>query len=244
MMRRVTVRAWGPRRGAALAIAAAATGAFVVTVGAQRGSLQITLGDADVRLVGSPRTTVQISSLTPGDAASARDVSMSEDADGVLRIGHASDARSTRRVRVRIDAPASLPVTLQVSHGAVRLEDMSARVSVRVVRGSIASRGLRGRTRLEVESGSIAAEAVRLSDAHSLKCRTFNGDVTVALAAAPVDARVLVLTLNGAIRSTLPLVTRAAFGPRFGETTIGLGAHVLSVDVVRGDVSITAPAPR
>jgi hypothetical protein len=118
---------------------------------------------------------------------------------------------------------------------------MTGSVSVRVVRGSIASRSLRGRARLEIDTGSISAEAVRLSDGHSLKCRTFNGDVQVALETMPVDARILALTLNGAVRSGLPLTTRAAFGPRFSETTMGAGSHVLSIDVVRGDVTISTP---
>jgi hypothetical protein len=79
---------------------------------------------------------------------------------------------------------------------------------------------------------------VRLAEGHSLKCRTFNGNVRVGLVQVPTNARILALTLNGAVASPLSLTTRAAFGPRFAEATFGQGQHVLSIDVVRGNITI------
>jgi hypothetical protein len=125
-----------------------------------------------------------------------------------------------------------------VDSGRIALEGLTGAVAARVVRGAIDARDLGGRTRLEVETGDITARGVRLAGGASLKCRTFNGNVRVELAQAPVNARILALTLNGAVASPLPLNTRAAFGPRFAEATFGAGEHVLSIDAVRGDITI------
>jgi hypothetical protein len=201
-------------------------------------SLEIALGAADVVVVGAAGDRVRVSPIDPGDAASARAVSMTGDARVGVRLTGAPAAAASPRPKIRVEAPASLPLVVTLDNGEVRAEDMIGGASVRVVRGSIRAHALRGRVRLEIDTGPIVADAVRLSDGHSLKCRTFNGDVSIALEAPPADARILALTLNGAIRSSLPLATRAAFGPRFGEATLGAGAHVLSIDVVRGDIAI------
>lgn len=171
----------------------------------------------------------------------ASDITIAPSASGPVRVvpiagGDASSARP----RLRVEAPATTPLTVSVEQGDVRVESFEGDLAVKVVRGSIRAAGLRGRVRLEVDTGPIVASGVRLTDGHSLKCRTFNGDVTITLAAPPTDARILALTLNGAVESSVPLTTRAAFGPRFGEATIGAGTHVLNIDVVRGNILIAA----
>jgi hypothetical protein len=204
-------------------------------------SLEIVLGAADVVVVGVAGDRVRVTPIEPDEAASARAVSVTGDARVGVRIAGAPTAPASTRPRIRVEAPASWPLVLTLDNGEARVEEMIGGASVRVVRGAIRTRALRGRVRLEIDSGPIVAEGVRLSDGHSLKCRIFNGDVSIALAARPADARILALTLNGAIRSSLPLTTRAAFGPRFGEATLGAGAHVLSIDVVRGDIRVDLP---
>jgi hypothetical protein len=219
----VSTRAW--RRSGlwlVLLFAGSATAAGVHEVRPRPGAtLHIDLASADLLLEGVDGPAIRVSPLSAGDAADLALLSLATASNGDVRLTLAEGAPSSRRRgRWRVEAPRTLPI------------------DARIVRGSIVARGLRGRTRLNVETGDITAHGVRLTDGHSLKCRTFNGDVTIDLAAAPVDARILALTLNGAVKSALPLTTRAAFGPRFGETTIGSGEHVLSIDVVRGDITI------
>jgi hypothetical protein len=223
---RVRVELW---RTAALALSA-------LWLTQPEARLEIALKDADVHIVGWADDRVRVSPLEAGDTESARAVTVTTDAEGVTRI--VAVPSTPTRPRVRIEAPASRALSLTLDTGLARVEAMTGRVTVRVVRGAIETRALAGRARLELDTGPIRADAVRLAEGHSLKCRTFNGDVSVTLAAAPTDARILALTLNGAVRSSLPLTTRAAFGPRFGEATIGAGEHVLSIDVVRGDIAI------
>ncbi len=47
------------------------------------------------------------------------------------------------------------------------------------------------------------------------------------------------MTLNGGIKSDIPLVMKDQFGPRFGESTLGAGDPVLSMDVVKGDIDVS-----
>ena len=72
-----------------------------------------------------------------------------------------------------------------------------------------------------------------------MRLRVFNGPLRVRFARTPANARILALTFNGAIRSDVALTKKDRFGPRFGETTLGSGDPVLSMDVVKGDIVIT-----
>ena len=63
----------------------------------------------------------------------------------------------------------------------------------------------------------------------------------ILAAARPTDARILALALNGQITSSIPLTMRDTWGPRWGETTLGKGEPVISLDVVTGSIAITSP---
>jgi len=71
-----------------------------------------------------------------------------------------------------------------------------------------------------------------------LRLRAFNGDVRLQMPAAPTDARVMALALNGSIQSDIPMTTRDTWGPRWSEATLGKGEPVISIDVVTGKVEI------
>jgi hypothetical protein len=84
----------------------------------------------------------------------------------------------------------------------------------------------------------VIASDMRLSPRGLLRLRAFNGDVRLTLAEPPRDARVMALALNGTIQSTIPLTTRETWGPRWGETTLGNGEPVISLDVVTGRIEL------
>jgi len=71
-----------------------------------------------------------------------------------------------------------------------------------------------------------------------MRLRVFNGPLRVRFPRPPADARILALTLNGSIKSDIPLAMKDRIGPRFGESTLGSGDPVLSLDVVKGDISV------
>ena len=71
-----------------------------------------------------------------------------------------------------------------------------------------------------------------------MRLRVFNGPLRVRFPHPPADARILALTLNGSIQSDIPLAMKDRIGPRFGESTLGSGDPVVSLDVVKGDISV------
>jgi hypothetical protein len=88
--------------------------------------------------------------------------------------------RALTRVEYQVRVPAGLMLTFKTENGAVRLSEVSGRITATVTNGGITGEGL---------SGSITAHTV-------------NGGVRVDLAAITGD--VLLSTTNGGVRLTLP----------------------------------------
>jgi hypothetical protein len=111
-------------------------------------------------------------------------------------------------------------------------------VDVDLRRGPVEATGVAGRVRLESGIGSIDVRDSELTRGGMMRLRVFNGPLRVRFARAPSSARILAVTFNGTISSDIPLTKKDQFGPRFGETTIGDGDPVMSMDVVTGNIEI------
>lgn len=147
-----------------------------------------------------------------------------------------------RRARVHVRLPAGAFIRqASVFEGRLSLSGLTGQLQATIQRGPINARGLSGIVRLETQSGDLTLEDAVLSPDGLLRLRTFNGAIVLKLATRPEHARILALTLNGAITSTLPLSERAGFGPRFREGILGRGEPLISLDAVRGDITIAAP---
>jgi len=208
-------------------------------------SVDITVGN--VRIEGSDRTDAEV--VIERSAPSTAQLE-------TLPIA-IDDAAS--RVSVRIHQPNGgtdpafrSDVTLRVPHAAVidRVQVLEGRITVHrftgtltadIRRGSIDGKDLSGTLRLESGIGSVVLSGARLTPTGLLRLRAFNGDVRLTLAERPPDARILAVALNGTITSQIPLTMKETWGPRFGETTIGKGEPVISLDVITGAIEIKAP---
>lgn len=130
---------------------------------------------------------------------------------------------------------------VQVLEGRIAIDGFSGRINADIRRGSIDGKDLSGTLRLEAGIGSVTLSSTRLSANGLLRLRSFNGNVRLSLAERPVDARILALALNGPITSDIALTRRDTWGPRWGETTLGKGEPVISIDVVTGSIEIKSP---
>ena len=130
---------------------------------------------------------------------------------------------------------------LHVMEGRISVTRFTGTLTADIRRGSIEGRDLSGTLRLESGIGSVILTGARLSTGGLLRLRAFNGDVKLTLAERPADARIMALALNGQIKSDIPLTMKDTWGPRWGETTIGKGEPVISLDVVTGTIEIKAP---
>jgi DUF4097 and DUF4098 domain-containing protein YvlB len=169
-------------------------------------------------------------------------VTVEQGGDGVLvravQADGGHDARLRTDVVVRVPASAELR-DVAVFEGHMELTDLRGSCSARLERGDIRGSRLSGAVRLETALGNIRLSAASLSPGGMMRLRTFNGDVALELASVPPHARILALSMGGAITSDIPLTLKQRWGPRFGEATLGNGEPVISIDVVNGNVAIT-----
>jgi hypothetical protein len=213
----------------------------VSELGSRPVFIDVTIGE--VRLEGWDRAALEaeIEPTGPGERASALDLRVEETADAVTIVALQRDGQKDPALRTRV--VVRLPATgvvqrVALFEGRLEVGGLRGTVTAKVERGPISASRIAGIVRLETGSGDLTVNQARLSPVGLLRLRTFNGDLYLDLAEAPPDARVLGLTLNGAIRSLLPLSERAGFGPRFREGVFGKGEPLISLDAVRGDITI------
>jgi hypothetical protein len=205
-------------------------------------SVRITVGNVDVRAWDRHQIEVQVTRRAPERAQLERlEARVEQDADGVqvraLQADEGRDARFRTDVALRVPAGTVLR-RIAVFEGRVEVLGVRGACDVLVERGDITVREPGGALRLETLIGNVRVERGRVAADAPLRLRTFNGDVDLELAGAPSDARILALSMGGGIVSDIPLSMKTGWGPRFGETTLGRGEPLVSLEAVNGDVSI------
>jgi hypothetical protein len=206
-------------------------------------SLRITIGDVEVIGWDRPDLSIEIVRRAPGALQLARiPVQIDTTVDGVIiQALQANDGRDAEyRTDVVIRAPAAVAFRdLALFEGRLDITGLSGTCSAHVERGDVRARNVSGVIRLETGMGNISLEGATLSPGGLIRLRTFNGDVTLGLAARPANARILALSMGGTIMSDIPLNRQERWGPRWGEATVGTGEPLISIDVVNGNIAIT-----
>ena len=210
-----------------------------------RTAIRVDATIADVTITESNRPDVEITveRHAPTAAGLTRfPVTVDEGADGlhvsVIQVGDGRDPALKSTISIAAPTGAQLDA-VRVFEGRVRLENVRTSCDVDLRRGAIEAAELAGRIRLEVGIGSLDIRDSELTAGGMMRLRVFNGPLRVRFPHPPADARILALTLNGSIKSDIPLAMKDRIGPRFGESTLGSGDPVLSLDVVKGDISVT-----
>lgn len=157
-----------------------------------------------------------------------------------LRTDVGTDPALRADVVVRVPRLATID-KVQVLEGRITVSSFAGTLGADIRRGPIDAKDVSGTLRLEAGIGSVIVSGARLSANGLLRLRAFNGDVRLTLAERPADARIMALALNGQIKSEIPLTTRDRWGPRWGETTLGKGEAVISIDVVTGTIELRSP---
>jgi hypothetical protein len=208
-----------------------------------RITVDITIGAVQVTTWDRQEVAVEIVRRAPSAAQLALfPVKVEQGADGLLI--RASQPDSGRDAALRADVALKVPADarlqdVSVFEGRIELTGLRGACSAHIERGDIVASGVAGTIRLETAIGNIRLEGATLTPDGMMRLRTFNGDVALELAVRPTDARILALSMGGAITSEIPLTKRERAGPRFGEATLGKGEPVISIDVVNGNVAIT-----
>ncbi len=233
---------------AALAVATDATDRQSQRVALPPGktlSIEVTIGTVRIDGWDQPDAEIVVERRAPNGAQLAR-VALVIDDTPAGAIVRALQTEGTTDPAIRADVTVRLPRSsvidhVQVLEGRIAIEGFSGRISADIRRGPIDGRNLSGTVRLEAGIGAVTVTGARLSANGLLRLRAFNGDVRLTLVERPADARIMALVLNGQITSDIPLTMRDTWGPRWGETTLGKGEPVISIDVITGVVAIKSP---
>jgi hypothetical protein len=198
---------------------------------------------ADLVIVGSARPDIAVEILrrAPSAADLEKFPAVIDDTGDAIRVGsvQAADGRDPGlKAEISVRMPAALAATIRVFEGRVRVSGLRAACDAAIQRGAIEAAALAGRVRLESSLGSVDIRDSELTPGGMMRLRVFNGPLRVHLPRAPTSVRILAVTFNGTVKSDIPLTTKDTYGPRFGETTIGAGDPVMSLDVVKGDIEI------
>ena len=202
---------------------------------------------AEVNVTGSARSDVSVDIVrrAPSAADLARYPAVIEERSDGLHISavQPDDGRDANlKTDITVAVPSSAVVqAIRVFEGRVSVSNLARACDVDLRRGAITATQLAGRIRLDAGLGSVDVRDSTLTPGGMMRLRVFNGPVRVRLAKAPASARILAVTFFGTITSDIPLTMKDQFGPRFGETTIGDGDPVMSIDVVKGNITIGAP---
>lgn len=220
-------------------------GRVIPVLGARTLVVRVTIGEVRVAGWAGEGVDVQVTRLDAAARSPDRlPITIEEDSRTVTLVAEQAGGErdAALRVRASVRMPPAGVLRVDVFEGSLDLAGLVGRTTARIERGPLSARGLSGIVRLETGSGALTVEQAELSPGGLLRGRTFNGDIRVSLRRRPEDARVLLLTLNGAIASNLPLEERAGFGPRFREGVFGTGEPLLSLDAVRGDITLQVPS--
>ena len=215
-----------------------------IALPAGRGlSVDVTIGRIRVQGESRDDAAIEILRTAPNaDGLSKIPLTVEESPTDVRVTSLQADGQTNPALRtdvtLRVPRAARLPL-IRVMEGSIQLSALSGSITADVRRGPIGASDVQGVVRLETNIGDITATAMRLSPRGLLRLRTFNGNVRLELAERPAHARIMALALNGTIESQIPLTMRDTWGPRWGETTLGNGEPVISLDVITGAIAIT-----
>ncbi|MEW6320554.1 MAG: hypothetical protein AB1635_05650 [Acidobacteriota bacterium] len=204
-------------------------------------TVAITVGTLEVRGWERADAEFTITRHAPDAAGVERMPVRIEETDALVRcdLTQEGDTSPHHRTDLRLRVPRRARLSdVRIVEGRLRVEDFDGAITADLRRGPIDAARVSGALRFETGIGDVDVTEARLLPSSLLRLRAFNGDVRLHLAGLPTDARLMALALNGTITSDIPLAMKDAWGPRWGEATLGRGEPVVSIDVVTGDIEI------
>ena len=151
--------------------------------------------------------------------------------------GRLSARNNDVKVEFTVRVPDGVRFTGRTVNGGIRAEDLGADVLADTVNGSV-NISTSGRAVANTVNGSIEAEMGRADWSSDVSFETVNGSITLTLP-EDVNANVRARTVNGRIRTDLPLTVREV-GRRRLEGTLGDGGPELELETVNGSISLNA----
>ncbi|MEU9673846.1 MULTISPECIES: DUF4097 family beta strand repeat-containing protein [Streptomyces] len=154
--------------------------------------------------------------------------------DGVLILGGCGNRCS---VNYTVDVPAGIPVSGEVSSGAIRLAQVGS-VEVTTSSGRVEMDGVTGTVQVRTSNGQINGTGIK---GDSIQAQTSNGRINLT-PDTPADVRAQ--TSNGAVTLTVPKASyKVTVDSNNGDQTIDVpsdpaGEYELGVRTSNGDITV------
>jgi hypothetical protein len=201
--------------------------------------IEIRVASGSVEIRGEDRADISVGVERSAGVLSSEVVAEREERI-IVDVRPGTGANVEAPVKVTVLAPRATPIQfVHVADGDVSLSRWRGSVQVKVERGAIVAEDVAGIVRLETGSGDITVRQAVLPRDGLLRCRTLTGHVDIDFAQIPADARILLMTMSGTVTTDLPVTDKEEFGGRLKEGKLGNGQPLLSIDAVRGNLTVT-----
>jgi hypothetical protein len=151
--------------------------------------------------------------------------------------GRLSVRNNDVKVEFEVRVPDGVAFAGRSVNGSIRAEDLDSDVIATTVNGAI-DISTSGRAEAETVNGSIEADMGRADWDHDVSFETVNGSISITLP-EDVNANVRARTVNGRIRTDLPLTVREV-GRRRLDGRLGDGGPELELETVNGSISLNS----
>jgi DUF4097 and DUF4098 domain-containing protein YvlB len=164
-----------------------------------------------------------------------------ETAGGVRAVGPSRQSRHRSwYVSYRLDVPRATDLRLQADNGGISIRDVVGTTEFDTVNGGLHLERLAGQVRGRTVNGGVHLELTGTEwEGQGLDVRTTNGGVHLTIPNG-YNARLETGTVNGGVRSDLPVTSRRnryVPGGRI-ETDLGSGGRVIHVETTNGGLNI------
>lgn len=220
------------------------------------GTRTLVLNDlrGTVTLAGTTATVAQLRFRKQGRGASA--IAAHQTLRGIRILESGTPQRFTYAAerdapdRSTVDVTGSIPhataLRLENTRGAVQIADLAGPITLRHPFGTVNLMRMRGAVDVDIQSGDLMASFAALPDSGTVRLRTANGDITLAL---PPDASATLTaeTQVGWIQTpTLPLTDQrlTPLGAGFRYTgRLGAGRQTVRLSTDNGRITVQQVVP-
>ena len=146
-------------------------------------------------------------------------------------------SNSNVTIKYWIKVPKETDIDLKSTNGRVTADDITGLVDLSTTNGSIEASNIQGSVDAHTTNGAIKVQLNKFKNNNRIILKTVNGSVKLSL---PDDAKadVKASTVNGSISTDFPLTIRGKFIKKNLDGEINGGGGRISLSTVNGSISI------
>lgn len=136
-----------------------------------------------------------------------------------------------------VKIPKDKAVQAETVNGTVNIEGMERPLVMKTVNGSLSAKGCRASVKAETTNGSIYLEFSKLLPPDKVSLGTVNGGITLVLPKTTA-ADIRVSTVNGKIKTDLPVEVADGWGEGRLRGRINGGGALIEAETVNGNIAV------